>query len=154
MATLLSLTFRSIGQASFAFVVSVSAVLVLAPQMAGLDGVDGWEQILLAGRPLWLDALLAYVTAEGLFYGACLVMAASMSAHRPSSSSPLSSERRQELWTRILRDPTQPAPAFVADWFYFDASHPSGVHRGGARSASLRSPQPSPQPRSRPRPRP
>ena len=134
VATIFSLAFRGIGQLGFAVLVAlvVSAVAFLSQTTASIGALGVASSALLAGAPVWLKAALLYLTSEGVFYGACLSMASGMSSDRSFKEKPFTSERRQELWTRILRDPTQSPREFVESWFYADR-----VRRGGAWSALL-----------------
>ena len=124
-ATAFSLVFRSVGYVGFAVVLLAPAVL-LSPAASGI----------LASTPAWVKVVLGYFLGEGVFYAACIATATAMSRDPSFATPPLTSERRQELWTKILRDPTQSAQQFCEGWFYIDAG-PRRVIRGGARTALI-----------------
>lgn len=108
-AAIISLGFRSIGFAGVAFVL-------------GMPGFASDHTLASVGS-VWL-------AAEGFFYAYCLVTSSLMSVDRSFIQPPLQAERRQQLWTSILQDPTQSPRTFVEDWFFCN-SGPDRVVRGG-----------------------
>ncbi|KAL1529409.1 hypothetical protein AB1Y20_000358 [Prymnesium parvum] len=117
LGVLLSLVMRAIS------LIGVS--LVLAPLSGYLSTlVFGWAGVHnpLHWLPSWQPTSLAghlvatWLTFEGLFLAACCAFARWMTHRRPAPRL-LDSERREQLWRRVLHDPSQQTGAFVASWF-------------------------------------
>ena len=134
IATIISICLRLVGQVGLVFLIAVAGLqaagllpgLLVHAKVAGLLATP--QTAVLAG------AAAVWLGLEGAFYGACLVLANRMTRDKSFAKPALDSARRQELWARILSDPTQSTEDFVRAWFFVDRG-PERVRHGGARSA-------------------
>ena len=104
IASAVSLIARAVGHIGLAVAVAAAIGIfgVGIPAAQAFNLVTGW------------------LTAEGLFYLACLGFASRMHpASRASSpSGALTTEWRSSVWSRIINDPTLNARNFCEQWFY------------------------------------
>ena len=96
-----------------------AALLAVALAFRASGPVSIVGSVALAFVPSASLTLRAYLAAEAAFFLACCATAATMSTERQAP--PLTTERRRELWGRLLRDDTQHARNFASAWFLDEA---------------------------------
>ena len=127
-----SLAFRAVGYVGFAASATAIAAILLPHLPTSVLALLPPEALALlrcflhSSADFWASAdpleraAAGWLGTEGLFFTTCHALAARMSSFRPylRAPGPLSTERRAEIWRRILSDQTISPRTFVSQWFF------------------------------------